>query len=116
MNKQNVIQYGLTLANTYADQPFPDDYTSVVLKHSGTKKWFALVMEVHGEWYLNVKTEPIESEVLRKAYSYIIPAYHMNKEHWNTIILGDSIDEKLVQELIQESYELTLPRKGRKKI
>ncbi len=40
----------------------------------------------------------------------------MNKEHWNTIILGDDIDEKIVCELVQESYELTLPRKGRKKI
>jgi len=73
-------------------------------------------MEVHGKWYLNVKTDPLESEMLRKAYSYIIPAYHMNKEHWNTIILGDDIDEKIVCELVQESYELTLPRKGRKKI
>lgn len=116
MNKQEVIQYGLSLPNTYENQPFSDDYTSVVLKHNSTNKWFALVMEVKGEWYLNVKTDPLESEILRKAYSYIIPAYHMNKEHWNTIILGDVVDEKIVQDLIKESYELTMPQKGRKKI
>jgi len=115
MNKQDVIQYGLSLPSTYEDQPFPDDYTSVVLKHSGTGKWFALIMEVKGEWYLNVKTDPLESEVLRKAYPYIIPAYHMNKEHWNTVILGENVDKKIVKDLIQESYELTI-LKRRKKI
>ncbi len=114
MNKQDVIQYGLSLPNNYEDQPFLDDYTSVVLKHSGTGKWFALIMEVKGEWYLNVKTDPLESEVLRKAYPYIIPAYHMNKEHWNTVILGDKVDEKIVQDLIQESYELTMPKRRKK--
>ena len=64
-------------------------------------------MEVKGKIYLNVKTNPEYSELLRNAYEYIIPAYHMNKEHWNTIILGDNIDESIVKELIDQSYELT---------
>ena len=57
--------------------------------------------------YLNIKTKPEYSELLRKAYDYIIPAYHMNKEHWNTVILGDRCDEKLIKELLDQSYELT---------
>lgn len=64
-------------------------------------------MQVRGEWYLNVKTEPEYSELLRNSYNYIIPAYHMNKEHWNTIILKENIDENLVKELIEQSYQLT---------
>ena len=59
------------------------------------------------EEYLNIKTNPEYSELLRKSYDYIIPAYHMNKEHWNTIILSDKCDEELIKELLELSYELT---------
>lgn len=107
MNKSDAIKYSLSLANTFEDRPFPDDYSSVVMKHTDNKKWFALMMEVKGEIYLNVKTNPEYSELLRNTYDYIIPAYHMNKEHWNTIILDERSDSSLVEELIKQSYELT---------
>lgn len=107
MNKKEVIEYCLSLPNTFEDYPFKEDNISLVMKHSKNKKWFGLIMEVKGKIYLNVKTNPEYSELLRNAYEYIIPAYHMNKEHWNTIILGDNIDESIVKELIDQSYELT---------
>lgn len=107
MDKQDVIKYCLTLPNTYEDCPFSGDFETVTIKHYGNKKWFALIMQVKGEWYLNIKTEPEYSELLRNSYDYIIPAYHMNKEHWNTIILKENIDENLVKELIEQSYQLT---------
>ncbi len=46
-------------------------------------------------------------QLLRNTYDYIIPAYHMNKEHWNTIIVGKKVDKTLVKELIEQSYQLT---------
>lgn len=107
MNKQEIIDFCLTLPNTFEDRPFPDDYESVVMKHIHNKKWFALIMEVRGELYLNVKTNPEYSELLRKSYEYIIPAYHMNKQHWNTIVISDKVDISLVKELIEQSYQLT---------
>lgn len=107
MNKSEVIKYCLTLQNTFEDYPFEDDNISVVMKHKKNKKWFALMMEVKGNIYLNIKTNPEYSELLRNEYEYIIPAYHMNKEHWNTIILNNNIDSNLVKELINQSYELT---------
>lgn len=107
MNKQNIIELCLTLPDTFADTPFPDDYESIAMKHVNSKKWFALIMKVKGKLYLNVKTEPTYSELLRGSYDYIIPAYHMNKEHWNTIVINDGIDVSLVKELIEQSYELT---------
>lgn len=107
MNKNDIIEYSLSLNNTFIDYPFPDDNESVTMKHSENKKWFVLIMSVKGKLYINVKTNPDYSELLRKAYSYIIPAYHMNKEHWNSIIVEDNIDEGLVKELIVQSYELT---------
>lgn len=107
MDKNDIIEYSLSLNNTFVDYPFSDDMESVTMKHSENKKWFALIMNVKGKLYINVKTDPNYSELLRKSYDYIIPAYHMNKEHWNSIIVQEGIDEELVKELINQSYELT---------
>ena len=53
------------------------------------------------------KVDPNYSDILRNTYDYIIPAYHMNKEHWNTIIVDEKVDNNLVKELIEQSYQLT---------
>lgn len=107
MQERDILQIGLQLKDTYMDTPFKKDLESIVLKHKFTHKWFALIMHVQGSLYVNVKTEPMYSELLRKNYPYILPAYHMNKQHWNTIVLSDKVDKKLVKELIEESYQLT---------
>ena len=107
MDKEKIIKYCLTLENTYKDCPFSDDFESVTMKHCKNKKWFALLMNVNNKLYLNVKTDPNYSDILRNTYDYIIPAYHMNKEHWNTIIIDEKVDEDLVKELIEQSYQLT---------
>ena len=107
MKREEIIQYCLSLPNTYEDYPFPEDNVSVTMKHIKNNKWFALIMKVNDKLYLNVKTNPDYSDILRSAYSYIIPAYHMNKEHWNTIIVDENVDKELVEELIDQSYELT---------
>lgn len=107
MKREDIIKYSLSLPNTYEDYPFPDDNTSVTMKHLESKKWFAIIMNVKEKLYLNVKTNPDYSELLRSSYDYIIPGYHMNKEHWNTIIIDDKVDASLVEELIEQSYELT---------
>jgi len=113
MNKEAIIQFCLSLPNTFEDRPFQDDYETVVIKHIDNKKWFALLMKVNENLYLNVKTAPEYSELLRNSYQYIIPAYHMNKQHWNTIIISDKIDVSLVKELIEQSYELTKNEKAK---
>lgn len=107
MNRDDVIKYCLELPEVYEDYPFPDDNISVTMKHKNNNKWFALLMNVKGLDYLNIKTEPEYSELLRKTYEYIIPAYHMNKEHWNTIVLSEKCDKELVKQLIEKSYDLT---------
>ena len=109
MNKENIINYCLSLKNTYQDMPFPKDFESIVMKHKENKKWFALLMNVNNKLYLNIKTEPEYSELLRNSCKYIIPGYHMNKQHWN-IIVDDCTDFDLLKELIKESYNLTKKR------
>ena len=107
MNKEEIIKDILTLEITYKDCPFPNDFDSITMKHLKNKKWFALIMNVDNKLYLNVKTDPNYSDILRNTYNYIIPAYHMNKEHWNTIIINEEVDTTLVKELIEQSYQLT---------
>lgn len=107
MKRKDIINYCLKFSNTYEDYPFRDDYESAVIKHKENNKWFALIMNVKGNVYVNVKTDPNYSDILRNSYDYIIPAYHMNKEHWNTIILNEKCDKKLVEELLEQSYNLT---------
>ena len=107
MNRKDVIKFCLDMTDAYEDYPFPNDNVSVTIKHKNNNKWFALLMNVRGEEYLNIKTDPEYSELLRKTYEYIIPAYHMNKEHWNTVILSDKCDKRLIEELLIQSYELT---------
>ena len=106
MNKEEIIEYCLTLKNTYKDCPFSDDFESVTMKHCENKKWFALLMNVNERLYLNIKTDPNYSDILRNTYDYIIPAYHMNKEHWNTIILNGTVPDKDIKRMISESYDL----------
>ncbi|OKZ87334.1 MAG: hypothetical protein BHW09_03995 [Clostridium sp. CAG:245_30_32] len=98
MNKEEIIKYCLTLENTYKDCPFSDDFESVTMKHLKNKKWFALLMNVNNKLYLNVKTDPNYSDILRNTYDYI---------HWNTIIVDEKVDNNLVKELIEQSYQLT---------
>ena len=68
MNKEEIIKYCLTLENTYKDCPFLDDFESVTMKHCKDKKWFALLMNVNNKLYLNVKTDPNYSDILRNTY------------------------------------------------
>lgn len=110
MSKEEIIRYCLTLQNTFKDYPFTDDYETITMKHSENNKWFALVKEVKGKLYLNVKTEPEYLELLRKSCAYIVPGYHMNKQHWNTIVVNDCTDFDLLKDLIKESYNLTKKR------
>ena len=95
-------QYGVSPEYLWDDTP-----DAAIFRHENNRKWFGLVMKVNGEEYLNVKTEPDYSDLLRNTYDYIIPAYHMNKEHWNTVIVSRDVEESLVYELIDRSYELT---------
>lgn len=66
------------------------------------------IYESRNDEYLKLKKNPDYSDILRNSYDYIIPAYHMNKEHWNTIIINRNVDKDLVKELVQLSYELTI--------
>ncbi len=71
-------------------------------------KMFALTEPDEFPARINLKCDPERAIVLRDEHDAIIPGYHMNKRHWNTLVLDGSLPTKLVSELIDHSYELVL--------
>lgn len=94
-------------------EDFPFDATTLVFKVSG--KMFALT-DLEGDFSVNLKCDPERAIQLREQYPSIIPGYHMSKKHWNTIMIDGSVDNDLLLELIDHSYNLVvsgLPLKSR---
>lgn len=108
MKREEIYKYIKEKYNIIPEYLWKDTPDAAVFRHQKDKKWFAIMMKVNGKEYLNVKTEPDYSDFLRKSFKYIIPAYHMNKEHWNTIIISEKVDKSLIYELIEQSYKLTM--------
>lgn len=103
--REEILAYGLTFADTYVDTPFSDaNWQLVRVKQS--KKAFLWTYEKDGFLNLNVKADPEWRDFWRSTYKSVIPGYHQNKEHWNTIILDGSIPEEDVKRMIAESYDL----------
>ncbi len=86
------------------DYPFGPD--TLVYKVMG--KMFALVGIDESPLRINLKCDPNEAIILRDMYESVIPGYHMNKEHWNTVILDGSIPEEEIHKMIDESYRLVV--------
>ena len=107
MEQEEIFKYIKEKYNANPEYLWDDTPDAAIFRHQKNKKWFDLIMIVNSEEYINVKTEPVYSDLLRNQYDYIIPAYHMNKEHWNTIIINKEVNKTLIYELIDQSYELT---------
>lgn len=103
--REEVLQYGLSFPDTYQDAPFHDPNWQLV-RYKGNKKAFLWTYERDGNINLNVKVDPGWRDFWRSTYKSVIPAYHQNKEHWNTIILDGSIPDEDVKRMIAESYDL----------
>jgi predicted DNA-binding protein (MmcQ/YjbR family) len=72
-----------------ATEDFPFDNMTLVVKVSG--KMFALVGINNDPLRINLKCDPIKAEFLRQQHPAVLPGYHMNKRHWNTVVLDDTI-------------------------
>lgn len=105
ITREDALAYGLSFPDTYQDSPFHDRNWQLV-RYKGNKKVFLWVYEKDGYINLNVKAEPEKACFFRDAFSSVIPGYHLNKRHWNTIILDGSIPDQDVKMMIAESYDL----------
>ncbi|MBQ9743761.1 MAG: MmcQ/YjbR family DNA-binding protein [Clostridia bacterium] len=123
--RKSIIEYALSLPCTGADNPFEGDFDTTVLRHTDTGKWFGIIMNICGNKVgldsdirvdvLNVKCKPEDTFTAREISSGIIPAYHMNKKHWISVILNGTVELSLTEALIENSYELSAKKKGRTK-
>jgi predicted DNA-binding protein (MmcQ/YjbR family) len=86
-----------------ASESFPFGEDTLVFKTKG--KIFALV-NLDGELSINLKCDPVLALELRERYASVTPGYHMNKKHWNTVMLDGSVPDKEIQSWIDHSYEL----------
>ena len=103
--REQALKYGLSFPDTYPDAPFHDNNWQLV-RFSGNGRAFLWTYERGGFINLNVKVEPDKAFFWRDAYDSVIPGYHQNKEHWNTIILDGTIPEKDIKLMIRDSYRL----------
>ena len=87
-------------------EEFPFDEDTLVFKVMG--KMFAATSIGDLEFSINLKCDPERAIDLRAAYPQILPGYHMNKRHWNTVMAEDGLSEKLIKELIDYSYDLVV--------
>ena len=103
--REEALEYGLLFPNTYQNAPFHDENWQLV-RVKGSKKVFLWTYEREGYINLNVKVSPEWRDFWRDAYASVIPGWHQNKEHWNTIILDGSIPDADIKRMIGESYDL----------
>ena len=102
------------------DYPFPMDDVSCVFRHGDNRKWFALMMRVPYRTLgvgqdgsvdiLNVKCDPLLIGALRGKPGFL-PAYHMNKDKWMTVLLDGSAGRETIEMLVAVSYDLTAGKK-----
>ncbi len=102
MDKKTVEDYIFTFDNVIRDYPFGEEVA--VYKVNG--KMFALMGEQKEPVTLSLKCDPLLSQVLRERYESVMPGYHLNKKHWNTLILSGQLSWDEVQDLIRHSYAL----------
>lgn len=100
------------LAKDNVEESFPFGEDTLVFKVKG--KMF-LLMGLSGDpLQFNVKCDPAKALQLREKYPCVLPGYHMNKIHWNTIVVDGALDRRTLREMIDHSYELVSAGKPKK--
>ncbi|WP_440895585.1 MmcQ/YjbR family DNA-binding protein [Amphibacillus sp. Q70] len=116
MSREIILNYAKEKYSTKPDYPWRKFPNYAVLRHDNNNKWYGLLMDVDKSKLqidgngkveiLNVKCDPGLADSLREEEG-ILPAYHMNKEHWLSIVLDGSVSNKEIFSLLDLSYDLT---------
>ncbi len=104
MNRKALRDYCLQQQAVVAEFPFGSE--AEVFKVLG--KMFALIPVDAEPPTISLKCDPVLAEMLRQTYPAVVPGYHMNKRHWNTVTVDGSIPEDEVLEMIDNSYALVV--------
>jgi len=122
INKEAIFAYAKEKFDAEPDYPWDKYPDYAVLRHKKTKKWYGLIMTVQRDKVglsgvgsveiMNVKGDPDLNAALRSQEG-ILPAYHMNREHWLSIVLESTLAKDKVFDLLDMSYELTKKKTGK---
>lgn len=106
MNHKQLEEFILSLEDTWLDYPFGE--TTAVYKY-GPKpeaKIFAIIDEQKQPLNISLKCDPVLAVNLREKYESVLPGYHLNKKHWNTIVCSGQLADDEIFDLIRHSYQL----------
>jgi predicted DNA-binding protein (MmcQ/YjbR family) len=108
MTHKELEEYLLLFENTWLDYPFGEG-TSVYKvgdKEAGEGKLFAIIADGSDPLRVSLKCDPLLAETLREKYETILPGYHLNKKHWNTIICSGQVPDEEIKDFARLSYNL----------
>lgn len=105
MNIEELREYCLSKPDT--TESFPFDNVTLVFKVKG--KMFALT-NTDGDFTINIKCDPEKTIELREHYPCVLPGYHMDKKHWNTLLMDGSVINDMLKEWISDSYNLVVSK------
>lgn len=103
--REEAVAFGLTFEDAYMEMPFHDSNWQLI-RVTPSKKAFLWIYEKDGYVNLNLKVDPSWRDFWRRTYKSVIPGYHQNKDHWNTLILDGSIPRNDIERMIGESYDI----------
>jgi len=108
MTHKELEEYLLSFPNTWLDFPFGEGTSVYKIGHkdTGQGKMFALIADGSKPLRVSLKCDPVLAETLREKYETIVPGYHLNKKHWNTIICSGQLDGEEIKDLVRLSYRL----------
>jgi predicted DNA-binding protein (MmcQ/YjbR family) len=108
MTHTEVEEYLLSFPNTWLDFPFGEEAFVYKIGHkeSGEGKMFAIIQGGSKPLRLSLKCDPQLAEILREKYETVLPGYHLNKKHWNTILCTGQVPDDELFDLVRLSYRL----------
>ena len=108
MTHTELEEYLLSFPNTWLDYPFGEGTSVYKIGHkeTGEGKMFALIADGSKPLRVSLKCDPVLAETLREKYETVVPGYHLNKKHWNTIICTGQLSDEEIKDLASLSYRL----------
>lgn len=106
MTHKELEAYVLSKPGSWLDYPFGEEVAVYKVGSKQTGKMFALIPEGKDPVRISLKCDPVLAETLRQRYESVMPGYHLNKKHWNTIVTSGQLCEREVFDLVDLSYQL----------
>lgn len=106
MSHKELEAYILSLPNTKLDFPFGEDVCVYKVSFGKEEKMFALIPQDKSPVSISLKCDPQLAQLLREKYESVMEGYHLNKKHWNTMLMTGQLTDQEVKDLILHSYNL----------